>query len=891
MTTQLLDSIPLRAVAGYYPGGMVAEWPLVGRAEEINWVSESTTPTNLGVVVVGPAGVGKTRLVAEILARGRASGRDCRWFVATRSAQSVPLGVFAAIAETSAIDPLRRIRDVVATLTKTTSTQPVLLGIDDAHLLDEQSALVLNQIVRHQRASVLITVRSGDTSPDAIRGLWKDHLLDRLDLQPLSEEETTELVTRVLGGQVESSAAAALWRYTRGNVLHLRHLVDGERSAGRLALRSGVWVWVGRPQVSAPLAELIEASIARQPAPVLGVVDMLSVADPLEVDVLASLTDPGAVESAVQAGLISLDTATIPPVARLIHPLLGEARRAHTVPSRLQTLRGKVATALEICCTDTGLVQCVRRAVLVCDSDLAPDAQLCRDAAVAALKLADPVTAERLARRAVEAGGGRSARLLHAGTLTHCARLDEALAVNMALRQSGCSERDRVFLILNRVGILTGKPDLSTASRELAGVETAAAACGLRRPFDALMGWVASFNNPTFAVEAATAALNSPGWFSEFFELFALAALVRANMVLGRYGEMSAAADRGYALAQESVNAVTFYFNIGIHHLDGYHRGGYLDDAAQLTERLHQAPGDFPIAFGYRAVSAAMMALACGDLPTACARSREALAIAVPRDSAWVPRTAHLILATATAMSGDARAATALLNDFQPRGVESEGTLLIQTHALACAWASAAAGVTSHAITLATEAATIAHVQHRPTYEVTARQTATQFGDRSHADRLTELTTLVQGPRVTAAARHASALRDNDPDGLCEAASKYEAFGDRIAAADAAAQAADLFRRNGYRGAALTATATARRLAAQTGADTPALRANSTPSPLTGRQREVIALVAAGLTNRQIADRLVMSVRTVEGHLFRASQKTGINTREGLAAALDPTRD
>uniref|UniRef100_UPI00397F9F15 response regulator transcription factor n=1 Tax=Nocardia abscessus TaxID=120957 RepID=UPI00397F9F15 len=58
---------------------------------------------------------------------------------------------------------------------------------------------------------------------------------------------------------------------------------------------------------------------------------------------------------------------------------------------------------------------------------------------------------------------------------------------------------------------------------------------------------------------------------------------------------------------------------------------------------------------------------------------------------------------------------------------------------------------------------------------------------------------------------------------------------------------------------------------------------------MTARQREVIALVAAGLTNRQIADRLVMSIRTVEGHLFRASQKTGINSREGLAAALDTT--
>ncbi|MBF4999606.1 AAA family ATPase [Nocardia sp. BSTN01] len=870
---------------------MVAVWPLVGREEELDWVSDSTTPPHLGVVLAGPAGVGKTRLVTEILALWRTRGRDCRWFGATRSAQSVPLGVFAAIAETSAIDPLRRIRDVITTLTTSTSAQPVLLAIDDAHLLDEQSALVLNQIVRHRRASVLITVRGGAPSPDAIRGLWKDQLLDRLDLQPLSTEETTDLVTRVLGGPIESSAAAALWRYTRGNVLHLRHLVDGERSAHRLALRSGVWVWRGRPQVSAPLAELVEAGIARQPAPVLEVVDMLSVADPLEVDVLTALTDTDAVESAVQAGLIGVDTASVPPVARLVHPLLGEVRRANTLPSRLQTLRGTVAGALETRCPETGLIQRVRRAVLVCESDLAPNAQLCRDAAVAALKLADPVTAERLARRAVEAGGGRGALLLHAGTLTHCIRLDEALAVNTALQRGDCSERERVFLTLNRAAIWTGKPDLPAANRELAEIETASAACGLRRPFDALKGWVASFDTPALAVDAANAALTAPGWFSEFFELFALTALVRAHMAVGRYSEMSAAADRGYAIARESVNTATFHVNIGLHHLDGYHRGGYLDAATRLTDDLHQAPGDFPIAFAFRALSVAMTALACGDLLTARTRSRETLAIALPRDSNWLPRTAHLILATATAMSGDATAASALLDDLEPRSTESAGIILTQTHALARAWTDAAAGVTSHAIAVATDAATIAQEHNRPAYEVVARQTATQFGDRSHADRLTELTALVQGPRVGAAAAHATALRDNDPDGLCEAARAYEAFGDLIAAADTAAQGADLFRRNGFRGAALTAAATARRLAARTGADTPALRADTTPSPLTRRQREVIALVAAGLTNRQIADRLVMSVRTVEGHLFRASQKTGINTREGLAAALDPSRD
>jgi DNA-binding CsgD family transcriptional regulator len=62
---------------------------------------------------------------------------------------------------------------------------------------------------------------------------------------------------------------------------------------------------------------------------------------------------------------------------------------------------------------------------------------------------------------------------------------------------------------------------------------------------------------------------------------------------------------------------------------------------------------------------------------------------------------------------------------------------------------------------------------------------------------------------------------------------------------------------------------------------------------LTPRQHEIVSLVAAGLSNREIAARLQMSVRSVEGHVFRASQRNDVKTREALAALLggrhDPT--
>ena len=53
--------------------------------------------------------------------------------------------------------------------------------------------------------------------------------------------------------------------------------------------------------------------------------------------------------------------------------------------------------------------------------------------------------------------------------------------------------------------------------------------------------------------------------------------------------------------------------------------------------------------------------------------------------------------------------------------------------------------------------------------------------------------------------------------------------------------------------------------------------------PLSRREREVAVLVAQGMTNRQIADRLVIAERTVEGHLERIRGKLSLHTRTQIA--------
>ncbi len=62
------------------------------------------------------------------------------------------------------------------------------------------------------------------------------------------------------------------------------------------------------------------------------------------------------------------------------------------------------------------------------------------------------------------------------------------------------------------------------------------------------------------------------------------------------------------------------------------------------------------------------------------------------------------------------------------------------------------------------------------------------------------------------------------------------------------------------------------------------------PTGLSPREQAVVRLLARGLTNRQIAAELVISVKTVEYHLGNAFTKFGVSTRTQLAAQLEERR-
>jgi hypothetical protein len=200
-------------------------WPLTGRDEELRRVAAAIRPGAAGMVVAGGAGVGKTRLAHDAVATSAARGLAVVWAHGSAAVRPLPLGAFAGMLDVPPGDAAESIGRALGQLAR---QRPLVLVVDDAHLLDEHSAIVLHRVVVRRLAPALVTVRTGEPAPDIVTSLWKDDHLPRLDLAPLDAADTTGLVARVLGGPVDTASARRLWTLTQGSPLFLRHLLAGE---------------------------------------------------------------------------------------------------------------------------------------------------------------------------------------------------------------------------------------------------------------------------------------------------------------------------------------------------------------------------------------------------------------------------------------------------------------------------------------------------------------------------------------------------------------------------------------------------------------------------------------------------------------------------------------
>jgi DNA-binding CsgD family transcriptional regulator len=140
-------------------------------------------------------------------------------------------------------------------------------------------------------------------------------------------------------------------------------------------------------------------------------------------------------------------------------------------------------------------------------------------------------------------------------------------------------------------------------------------------------------------------------------------------------------------------------------------------------------------------------------------------------------------------------------------------------------------------------------------------------------------------PLTAALSQLVAAAAARDGRALTESAQALAEIGAWLWAAEGAALAADAFEHEGREDSARRALALSSHLLESCEDVWSPLLADLGLArvELTRREREIVSLAANGATNAEIAERLVLSVRTVESHLYRAMRKLGATTRQELS--------
>jgi DNA-binding CsgD family transcriptional regulator/energy-coupling factor transporter ATP-binding protein EcfA2 len=866
-----------------------SKWPTVARDGEFRraLAALNAAAEFQGVALVGESGVGKSTLARALAETLESCGQTVRFALGTQTGNAVPLGAFSRAVTVDAVhEPVAMLAAAQKSLAQ---DQNLVLVVDDAQLLDPLSATLVHQLAAGGSARLILTIRSGETMPDAVTALLKERLLLSVHIDAFNREQTAELAHTVLSGAVEPRLIDELYRRTAGNLLLLRGLLTAGQESGVLVKTEDGWHLRGPLRAGRELSDLLELRLRSLDPAELEAVEVLAVGELLDWELLRGVCDADAVSRLERRGLIPLVADRSDMVAQLHHPIIGEAaiRLAGVVRSR--QLNGILAQALRKH-LQAGARRLrlpdvrgrIRLAQFMMHSDLTPDLGVILRAAESAVTMSNMGCGEELARFAFDRGGGLPAAVVLAEALSWRGRSDEAEAVLAAFDPDGA---DKLLTArwgcLRAANLFWGGGQVDAAQEVLATVRD-------RVDSDATVGLVTAievlfaFFSGDLAVAIETGLAVCTSGLLPLATVWAAMTMSTswALALAGRFEDVHRIAEAGLRTAAFGGPGPQ-RLAIGLAEVTALTAVGDLAAAERAWERYAAMSAGVPEAEVIVDALLGQVHLARGALPAACAAFHSSVSgMSHGFPSGWLMLVAAWS-AQAEGARGNAGAAVAALR----RSEEAYGpqvAVFLPELELARAWERASAGQTTPARTHAVRAAQIARRSGMFAVEMLALHTAVRFGDRSQAARLVELARTLNTPMAEAVAVQARGLAGHSGDLLDKAADRFEEMGALALAADAAAQAAREHARSGRHGKELESSARAHRLAERGAVGTPAVRAAARPLPITDREREIGMLVAAGLSNRQIAERLSVSVRTVDGHLYRIFAKLDIERRDQL---------
>ncbi|MFT4166195.1 MAG: LuxR C-terminal-related transcriptional regulator [Microlunatus sp.] len=856
---------------------------LIGRDTQLALVRRAITRSH-GVVVCGPAGVGKSALAAE--AAGRLPQPPLARIVATAAGRSVPFGALAPILDDAVAGG--HATAVAAAITRRFSgaARPPLLLVDDLQEIDEPSASVLLSLVANGSIRLLGTLRNGTTPPDAVTALWKEGLVARIDLPPLTRSQVAELLTTLLDGPVASPTVEVLYELSSGNALHLVELARYGRRQRRFIRRSGLWWWTGEHDVPPRLAELLLSRVRALSAAGQAAAEVLSLGDPLPYETLEKVTETGALDELERAGLVTIGEEPGGVLrVRFAHPLLQSVTEASLTTARRRSLSERLRAA------PTEHVDIVRQAgwELACGSQPRTDILL---AAADAVMLSDSALAERMAQRAVETGAGP----VGLATLSHIlSERGSVSAARTALAEAATQVTD------DEQRFAVDSEDLSQQLWSMRDVGGAAEVIermrtglppGYAPQIDALEALALLYSGRTNeAIEFAQRVVDDEPGGS--VEIRALSALVGGLCFADRGPAALAIADRlDRATARAVLNST---------------RRGHIQALLAITRLLHgqhrPAPPRPTGAFGRWPVAATIELSAdhstdstagddgsgwpllvgigrhfAGDLEGAVAPLQEAVVQQLAGEGVFRSEAIAELIVVLSEL-GRRDEAQAVLDRTPPDGVAIVPGL--------AEWARAAVAganwLRAEATSLAIEAAGAA-ARHGAVLMAWSFVTdAGRWGDSKRAAQALDDLGLTPGsPAAEARAADVRARASGDPAALAAAAKQQVGVGYLRHAAELAALArAGGGNRDVIRTVAAVEAGLERATVPGTGGGRPVRHVQ-----LTDRESEVAHLAADGRSDKEIAALLTVSIRTVQSHLAASYRKLGVSSRADLEPLL-----